>query len=198
MQRLIEQLRMWQEFQFEPDWEADWEGAIFRFRSRDGNHTASIEEKDNVVSLVVDGKTIYQRVRGVTSKQDERYILNWPGYGPNGLVGLNPNHEYWLEEDVKADDDIPHLIDVPDTVHITNRSFLNKDFALLSLDINSPLNYSFTGESPGPGRARFIAALGTLRSSMELLSLPVRCLWGIAHATRPSSCILPSAVSWAA
>lgn len=160
MERLLEQFRHWQESGFEPDWESDWDGAIFRYKSQDGLHTAEVREQDNVVSLKVDDETVYRRLRGVSSYETPFHIRNWPGYGVDRLVGLDPNLEYWLDDDVKPDQSLPHLVEVPSNVHITNQSFLHRDFAMFGFEVTQPSEYRFLDELPRAKKGTFYRGFG--------------------------------------
>ncbi len=136
------------------------QGGFSVYRSRDGNHTAIVEEKDNLVRLRVDDEVLYERLRGVSRYKTEQYVRNWPGHGPEDLVGLDPNLEYWLDPDYRPAEGVPLITDVPDGVHISNQAFVSKEFALVSFASTQPAEYRFVDELPGASKGTFYRGFG--------------------------------------
>ncbi len=161
MLRLLQQMKLWQQHGFRPDWDSDWDEAVFRYRSSDGQTTAVVEDKDNQRRLLVNDRVIYQRTRNTTSRVVEnRHIRDWPAYRAGALIGLDPTAEYWLEEELTPDAEQLHVTSVPESVHIAPDSFFDKDFAVLHVEVNAPPPFNFVGELRRAVKGTFYRGFG--------------------------------------
>ena len=143
--RLFELFRLWQEYQFRPDWETDdWgEGTIFRYRSRDGKTTAHVESRDNFIRLYIGDDIFYERIHDATSAETAHHVRDWPAFDGNRLVGLDPDEQYWLEPDVPKTDDKPRLSELPADLRIGKQTFVSPEAALFTIERNIPPSYDF-------------------------------------------------------
>ncbi len=131
--QLLRRLRRWQEKQYRPDWSSDWGTSLFRFRSEDGSSLADVEASENVVRLVEDGETLYERVRGLNRVTTERFIDRWPAFDESTLVGLDPTREYWLTPDSRPDSSI-HLRQIPANFRVGTGSLVHPRFGYFELE----------------------------------------------------------------
>ncbi len=96
MQRLLQLARAFEDHDLVADWSGDWSHALFRYAGPDGCR-AVLEDTGSGVVFRVDGKILYQRVRGANQVRTSAFIPDWPAFDATTLFGLNPLREYWLD-----------------------------------------------------------------------------------------------------
>jgi len=156
MSRLIKFARAWQEHDFVPDWEGDWTGVAYLYRSASGDTTAAVREEGNIRWFTIDGRVLYRHVC-CTAKLDAPYrIPGWPAYDSNAYYGLDAQKVYWLEENVLPTDPV-HLSGLPKSIQIGERSFTTPEFGFFDLELRAPESYDFFAEFPDAAKGTIYA-----------------------------------------
>ena len=143
--RTLRQLRLWQDREFVPDWNNDWNGALFQYRSLVDGGTAALTTDGQTVTLNVDGNPFYTRIENSAQFATSSYIQNWPAYSDSTLFGLDPTTQYWLEPNLQQPGSLPHLSGVPSNIKVDTGTFVGSDFALFSMATNQPPSFDFVG-----------------------------------------------------
>lgn len=144
--RLFELFRLWQDHQFRPDWETDWNGAVFRYRSRDGKTTAHVEHVDNFVRLVIGDEVFYERVQNAAAVESPHYVRDWPAFEEGRLVGLDPTEQYWIEPEMPRPNSLPHLAALPPELRVGKQTFVSPEFGLFSVERNNRPSFDFASQ----------------------------------------------------
>ncbi|MBI3680426.1 MAG: hypothetical protein HY235_08520 [Acidobacteria bacterium] len=129
--RLLALANLWQKLDLAPDWEHDWNGALFQYLGSDGA-LAALRDTGTRISFSVDDRLYYQRVHGTTSLKTSLFISGWPAYDAQALYGLDPDQQYWLEDRLRPSD-AAHVSRIPDGVKLGTRTLVTNDFAYLDL-----------------------------------------------------------------
>ncbi len=138
-------MKLFQQYEFTPDWDGDWTGLQFRWVSADGSTTAKVEDGGSVVRMKVGDELIYERARRTTTLATDSYVPSWTAFGSNELFGLDPTREYWLSNQVARPDDQPRLVNLPSDVKVGTGSFATSKYGYFELDTVSPPAYDFVG-----------------------------------------------------
>lgn len=133
MYDLLHMFRRWEAKQYKPDWDTDWDGDLFRFRSEDGNSAVRIETSGNIVRLEEDDNTIYQRLRNVNRIETPYFIDGWPAYDGTRLLGLDPAMQYWLTNNAYRPSAALHLTEVPENYKLGTGTFVNSRYGYVEL-----------------------------------------------------------------
>ena len=131
---LLRQFKRWQAKEYAPDWDAPWNGDLFRFRSADGTSTSSIEVNDNFVRLQEDGATVYQRLRNANHIETPFFVEGWPAYDDAALWGLDPTVEYWLTHEASRPEPQLHLMKLPDNYKIGSGTLMGRRYGYVELE----------------------------------------------------------------
>ena len=129
MNQLLRQMRLWQDRGYQPDWDGDWQGKIFQFRSADASSVATIESDAQTVALKIDGDVFYRRTHDVSRIATPSYILNWPAFDPSNLFGLDSTRQYWLDDNATRPSDQAHLTGMPVNYILGSGSMICPDFS---------------------------------------------------------------------
>lgn len=141
--RILQMTRLFQKYQFRPDWDGDWTGLQFRWISEDGSTVAKVEDAGPVVRMVVGDQIIYERARRTSTLQTSDFIPNWTAYDDNNLYGLDPSREYWLSNSVARPSDEPRLVNLPAQVKVGVGSYSTADYGYFELDQDPVPQYDF-------------------------------------------------------
>ncbi len=141
--RVMQVMKVWQQYDFQPDWQGDWTGLLFRYVSADGTTVATVQDSGDIVQLSAAGKTIYQRVHSSNSIASSSFIANWTAYDSSTLFGLNPTSEYWLRSDIPRPADSLRLADLPRGVQIEAGTLDAGDYGYFELDNVAQPAYDF-------------------------------------------------------
>ncbi|MDX2267558.1 MAG: DUF6259 domain-containing protein [Bryobacter sp.] len=145
---LLQQLRRWQEKQYRPDWDADWTNSLFRYRSADGNSTASVETDGKLVRLLEDGQKTYERVRNTNSLTTDQFIPGWPAYNDTQLLGLDPSYEYWLTPEPFRPQSLIHLEQLPENYRLGLGSFTDRRYGYFEVDAAPQRWFDYVADLP--------------------------------------------------
>jgi hypothetical protein len=127
-------LRLWQQFNFRPDWDGDWNGLQFRFISEDGQTTAVFEDGGDVVRFKVGDEVIYERARNRSFIDTGSFVRNWLAFDESSVSGLDPQQEYWLEPGLPRSSDVPHILNLPQNVKLGLGTKATKDYGYFELE----------------------------------------------------------------
>jgi hypothetical protein len=133
MNQLLRQMRLWQDRGYQPDWDSDWQGRIFQYRSADGSSVSSVESDAQTISLKIDGKVFYRRTHDVSRIATPSYILNWPAFDADNLYGLDSTRQYWLEDDAARPTSEAHMTGMPANYQLGSGSMLCHEFSYFEL-----------------------------------------------------------------
>ena len=142
---ILDLLRIWQDYRFAPDWDSDWNGAGFQYRSADGETVATLKETGNIVRLGIGDFTVYQRVRDVQAFQTPLFISNWPVYDSTSLSGMDPERQYWLTTVPSRPIEATHLTDLPSSVKLGANSLVSDGYALFEISRAGQSTFDFLG-----------------------------------------------------
>jgi hypothetical protein len=148
-------LALWQQYNFRPDWDGDWQGLGFRFISEDGQTSAMIEDLGNIVRLKVGDQVIYSRAKNtnqldvgsVDSPSAGTFPANWLGFNPTTLGGLDPNWEYWLQPGLTPAD-TPHLSNLSSGVKLGLDTKATPDYGYFELERIPPPSFDLIQAFP--------------------------------------------------
>ena len=136
---VMRMMKLWQQYDFQPDWTSDWTGSLFRYVSKDGQTTASLQVSGNTVSLNAAGETIYERVRDTNQLDTSAFINNWTAFDSSKLYGLDPTSEYWLNQNMQRDASITRISNLPDGVELGKASLATGAYGYFELSrVNRP------------------------------------------------------------
>lgn len=142
---VLQVLQLWQQHDFAPDWNGDWTGQHFRYISADGRTTATVQDSGTVVSLVVGGQTIYQRVRNANSISSSSFIPQWAAYDSSTLFGLDSNREYWMNPVARPSSEL-RLTGLPASVKLGLGTLVAGDYGFFELENVPTSNFAFIQE----------------------------------------------------
>jgi hypothetical protein len=145
MLQVLQQMNLWEQKQFVPDWGTNWNGSLFRFKSLADGSTAEIDQTNSLITLSVGNSPFYQRAIDSSSRPAPPFISGWPAYDPATLYGLDPTDQYWLDPAATPPANTPHLSNLSADVRMDPMTFVNSDFGLFSLAVNEPMGYDFIG-----------------------------------------------------
>ncbi|MGH9445796.1 MAG: hypothetical protein ACRD3O_08735, partial [Terriglobia bacterium] len=140
MQRLLNLIHTWQQYDFKPDWGSNWGNDLFRYVSADGSASAVLQDSGNIISLNAANHMVYQRVHDASEIQSPDFIANWPAYTDTSILGLDPSQQYWLESDQPRPSNMPHLTSLPAGMKVGTDTLVTQDYAYYQIaPINPPL-----------------------------------------------------------
>ena len=145
MNQLLRQMRLWQDRGFAPDWDGDWQGNVFQYRSADKSSVATVETDAETVSLKIDGNVFYRRTHDTTRIATPSYILNWPAFDASNLYGLDSTRQYWLDDSAPRPSDQAHLTGMPVNYILGSSSMICPDFSYFELLPVSRTWFNFAG-----------------------------------------------------
>lgn len=140
---IFRMMRLFQQYEFRPDWEGDWTGLQFRYISQDGSTTAAVEDQDSVVRMKVADEVIYERARRTSTLTGDAFIRNWTAYDQSTLFGLDPDREYWLNRNVARPEDQVRLAALPPTVKLGTDTLATNRYGYFELSGISPSLFDF-------------------------------------------------------
>ena len=128
--RAVRVAQSWQANGFQPDWQADWTGAVVRFRGANGS-TAALTDSGTLVALQDSGSVLYQRLHNTNQQDTLAYIPNWPAFDAAKLYGLDPATQYWLEQVTRPLG--THISFLPEGVKVGPDTLMRPGFAMVDL-----------------------------------------------------------------
>lgn len=146
-QLVFKLMRLWQEHGFRPDWESDWNGAVFRFISADRTTVAAVETSTNSVRLRVGDEIVYERVRNQNSLETPLYVRSWRAFSDSALQGLDPSEEYWLEP-LPRETDRPRLSKLPGNSVLGTGTKATAAYGYFEMDRTIPQGFDFITAFP--------------------------------------------------
>lgn len=148
--RIVQMMKLWQQYDFQPDWKGDWTGLVFRYVSGDGSTTANVQQVANTLVLNAAGQAIYERALNTNSITTPLFISNWTAYDSTTLFGLDPTSQYWLQNDSRPTGSL-QLAALPQGAELGRGTLDAGDYAYFEL-----------GTTPQPVYD-FIASFGTAK-----------------------------------
>ena len=134
--RLFDLVSAWQTHDLSPDWDHDWNGALFQYHGSDGA-IAALRDSGRLIRFTTNGQTLYQRVHDTNSIETDASIANWPAYDAKTVFGLDPSQQYWLENAGRPLN-AAHISAMQAGTKAGPRTLLTKNFAFLDLAGNNP------------------------------------------------------------
>jgi uncharacterized protein (TIGR03437 family) len=121
-----------------PDWDANWNGAIMRYKGLNGA-SGTLTDSGVVVQFNVQAAAgagiVYQRVRDSNQLTSPgAFVPGWPAYSGNQILGLDPAYQYWLDA-TPPDLSLTHINSLPSGVRLGlgAGTLVTPDFAYFSL-----------------------------------------------------------------
>jgi hypothetical protein len=136
--RLIGVIQSWQDHAFQPDWNADWTGALVRYSGM-GNTTAALTDSGTLEALTGAGATLYQLSHDVNQLVTPSFVPYWPAFDGAVLYGFDPAQRYWL--DSAARPATSHVTSLPQGDLLGVGTLISSGFGLV--EINSPASNPF-------------------------------------------------------
>jgi hypothetical protein len=188
-ERIFRLMRLHQEHQLRPDWDGDWTGLQFRFKSEDGAVESTVEDLGEQVRVKVGEETVYERVRNTQTVETPLAIDNWAAFDGERLLGLDPEQEYWLGLHQKDLSEKPILKAIPSFTRLGEATFTTPKYAFFELARVERPGYDFISNFR-------TARLGVLYGTRDLplaggaISLMTRTLVG-GNLVTPSVIVIP-------
>jgi hypothetical protein len=131
-QRMIRQIRLWQDRAYEPDWSVDGTANTFHYRSAAGGAAALIDS-GSVARLEAGSELIYERAHASNRVRNDSYIRGWPAFDDRMLYGLDPRRQYWLER-VERPAQTAHLESLPLGVKLAAETAVTGGYARFAFE----------------------------------------------------------------
>jgi hypothetical protein len=145
--RIVQMIKLWQQYDFHPDWGGDWSNVLFRWISADGATTATVSADANTVSLNAAGQQVYQRLRN--SNAIPTPVSLWPpwsAYDATSLYGLDPTTEYWAQSGGSRPANTTRISTLPQGVELGPASLDEGDYAYFELVLPPQQPFDFVRE----------------------------------------------------
>ncbi|MDO8587479.1 MAG: DUF6259 domain-containing protein [Armatimonadota bacterium] len=130
VRRSLKWARLWQDHDLKPDWTGDWGNALFRLKGSDGAKVV-VERTPSGARCRWGDEIVYSRVSGVTKLATTLRPAGWGAYDEETVYGLDPERDYWLDEDSRPDEGC-HLSYLSDN-SLLSFAQVRDDFAVFQL-----------------------------------------------------------------
>ena len=132
-QRLLSIARTWQQLGLKPDFESEWApGTLFQYIGQGGEIVTYQRTSTGAILVLPEGGVGYERVSSATQVKTDRSLPGWYAYNETGLLGLDPQKSYILNEEPR-DFFQPHINSLPEGVLVTEAR-VTENAALLRLE----------------------------------------------------------------
>ena len=168
MLQVLQQIKLWEQKQFVPDWNSNWNGALFRFKSLVDGSTAEVAPANSSVTLNVGGSPFYQRAINSSSRTAPPFISGWPAYDSGTLYGLDPTDQYWLDATAAPPANAIRLSDLSSDIRMDTGTFVGANFGLFSLAVNQPAAYDFIGNFYTASKGTMFLVPNLINRGLEL------------------------------
>lgn len=127
---------------FQPDWAADWTGALMRYQGTAGS-TAVLTDTSGLMALTSSGAPLFQLAHDANQVASSSYVPSWPAFDQTNVFGLDPAQQYFL--DPVSRPTATHLTSLPAGVRVGSGTLVTPAVAHVELAPPGASSFDFLG-----------------------------------------------------